>query len=484
VDVSVAFNVLTTAFLVLAVLGVVVALATDDREPSILLAWLFVIVLVPVVGVIAYFFLGRNHRRESRRRVAQREAALARADASLRPAILSQAAFTDAVGPGLAGTPAARVMTVGRVEGGSVPLPADDVRVYTAGADKFRDLLDDLRGARRYIDLMYLIWEKDELTAQVTEILRDRLSAGVEVHILYDWLTCLPYKKDELRALAAAGAKVVPCYRRAGELNYRNHMKIAIVDGAVVYTGGMNMGQEYIDGGRRFEEWRDTHLRMTGPVVTAYLWRFASTWTLNGRTEDLFTGYRPDSVAHAAGEGTPVQVVHSSVSTDFPAIRDMFVAGLLSARERVWIQSPYFIPDDPLITAMCVAASSGVDVRLMMTGNPDKKLPFNAAHAYFPRVLASGVRVFQFTAGFLHSKTVTVDDQLAIIGTCNWDIRSLILHDEIVAVLYDETIARESAAQYTRDLDKCIEITAESLASLSGFSRFRNSVARLFSRLL
>ena len=123
------------------------------------------------------------------------------------------------------------------------------MKVYVAGSDKFRDLLDDLRGAKRYVDLMYLIWERDQLTAEVTDILLGRLAAGVEVHILYDWLTCLPFHKTELKRLARAGALVVPCYRRLRQLNYRNHMKIAIVDGDVVYSGGMNMGQEYVDGG-------------------------------------------------------------------------------------------------------------------------------------------------------------------------------------------------------------------------------------------
>ncbi len=160
------------------------------------------------------------------------------------------------------------------------------------------------------------------------------------------------------------------------------------------------------------------------------------------------------------------------------------MVGLTTARSRVWIQSPYFVPDEPLLTAMCVAASSGVDVRLMMTGHPDKKLPFNAAHAYFPTVLAAGVRVFMYDAGFLHSKTVTVDEEVTIIGTCNWDIRSLILHDEVVAVFYDEEISRTCAAQYEQDLTHCSEFTLADLAALGRWARLRNSLCRLTSRLL
>ena len=148
------------------------------------------------------------------------------------------------------------------------------------------------------------------------------------------------------------------------------------------------------------------------------------------------------------------------------------------------IQSPYFVPDEPLVTAMCTAATSGVDVRFMMTGVPDKKIPYYAAQAYFPQLLRAGVKVYRFTAGFLHAKTVTVDDQLSIIGTCNWDIRSQILHDEVVSVIYDQGVATRYAEQYERDLEDCAQITPEFMLSLSRGQRFRNSVYRLFSRLL
>jgi len=261
-------------------------------------------------------------------------------------------------------------------------------------------------------------------------------------------------------------------------------MKMAIIDAHVVYSGGMNMGQEYIDGGPRFAVWRDTHFRMTGPVVAPYLMLFAATWLLNGGTEDLATDYMPAPQEHSRHEGVPVQVLYSSVGTTFKTIRDVFITALLTARQRIWIQSPYFVPDEPLITAMCTAAASGVDVRFMMTGVPDKKIPYYAAQAYYPQLLRAGVKVYQYKAGFLHAKTVTVDDQLAIIGTCNWDIRSIILHDEVVSVFYDEGIATRYAEQYERDIADSALVTMEDVLGLSRMVRFRNSVYRLFSRLL
>ena len=470
--------------LLLAIAGVVIVLATDDRDPSTVLAWLFVVLLLPVLGLIAYFFIGRNFRRDSPRRKRIMDQMEAVAEKSLLPVTAANTEFTEAAVAELAGTPGARIEATGRSEGYVTPLPADTVDIYTAGSQKFPALLAELATAQRYVHLMYLIWEQDELTAKVTEVLLERLKAGVKVHILYDWLSCITYKKDELKRLAAAGAVVAPCYKRLPQVNYRNHMKMVIIDGRSVYSGGMNMGQEYIDGGPRFEVWRDTSFRLSGPVVAPYLMLFAATWLSNGGKEDLASDFMPAPEEHHRHDGIPVQVLHSSVQTTFKTIRDVFITALLNARERIWIQSPYFVPDEPLITAMCTAAASGVDVRFMMTGVPDKKIPYYAAQAYYPQLLRSGVKVYQYTAGFLHAKTVTVDDQLCIIGTCNWDIRSIILHDEVVSILYDEGIATRYAAQYERDIEDCRQVTEEDLAALSRGQRFRNSVYRLFSRLL
>jgi cardiolipin synthase len=261
-------------------------------------------------------------------------------------------------------------------------------------------------------------------------------------------------------------------------------MKMVIIDGKSVYSGGMNMGQEYIDGGPRFEVWRDTSFRLSGPVVAPYLMLFASTWLYNGGTEDLATEFMPPPEEHHRHEGTPVQVLHSSVQTTFKTIRDVFITALTNANERIWIQSPYFVPDEPLMTAMCTAAASGIDVRFMMTGVPDKKIPFFAAAAYYPSLLRAGVKIYQYKAGFLHAKTVTVDHQLSIIGTCNWDIRSIILHDEVVSIFYDREVATNYGDQYQRDIEDCVEITWDDITALTRRERFRNSCYRLFSRLL
>ena len=472
-----------TGLYVLALLSMVFVLLTDDRDPSVVMAWLFILGLAPGLGFLAYVFLGRNFRRETRAGGGDFQ--------SIRSAMAGIEDVQQAAAPVLTALlearpdgPAARVARVAQRAGNALVVGADTLEVYYSGKDKFPRLLGDLAGAQRTITLMYLIWERDELTAKVTEVLLDRIAAGVEVIILYDWLTSISYRKSELRRLRRAGALVQPCYRRLLRINYRNHMKIAVIDGQVAYTGGMNMGQEYADGGRRFASWRDTHLRMTGPVVAPLQALTAGVWNMNGRSEDLTEErFMPSSPVAAPG-ATPVQVVHSSAWTAHRANRDVFITALGAAAQSVWIQSPYFIPDEPLLVAMTTAASSGLDVRFMMAGVYDKAVPWWVAQTYFRPLLESGVRIFQYEAGFLHSKTVLLDEDLTIIGTCNWDIRSLILHDEVSTVIHDTDVTLRTREQYLADQESCSEVTLATLQGISRAATVRNQVLRLTSRIL
>lgn len=466
-----------------ALLTMVFVLITDDREPSIVMSWLFILGLAPAVGFVAYVFLGRNYRRVARAgggEVPKIRAAMTSLDPVQQAAGPVLSALLGSRGDG----PAARVARVAQREADALVVGADTLEVFYSGKDKFPRLLADLAEAQNTVTLMYLIWERDELTAKVTEILLDRLAAGVEVVILYDWLTSLRYRKSELRQLRRAGALIQPCYRRLLRLNYRNHMKVAAIDGRIAYTGGMNMGQEYADGGKRFASWRDTHLRLTGPAVAPLQALTAGVWLLNGRSEDLTEPRFMPATPDAEPGAIPVQVVHSSVWTTSPSNRDVFITVLGSATQSVWIQSPYFVPDEPLLTAMTTAASSGLDIRFMMAGAYDKAVPWWVAQTYYRPLLEAGVRVFQYEAGFLHSKTVTLDEDLTIIGTCNWDIRSLILHDEVSTLIHDTTITQETRAQYLRDQDSCREVTLADLNGIGRLATIRNQVLRLTSRLL
>lgn len=463
-------------------LMVLVVLINDQRNPTKTLAWLVLLTFLPLFGLVLYFFFGRNLRKMADQNgLHERNRALAEPRLSKvyhRYAPDSETARGWAAAQGFAGLTA----LIERAEK-APPLPAWDVRILPSGAEKFARLKQDLAGAKQSIHIQYFIWNRDALTAELTAILRERVLAGVEVRILNDFIGCLPYSKVELKQLSAVGAQVRFDVRQISKANYRNHRKIVVIDGLLGYTGGINVGQEYIDGGPRYPAWRDTHVSFTGPAVAELQKLFSLRW-FEATSEDLFSKRFFPTTYPPGKHSVPAQIAATSIEDKWESARRAHVLAISQAHKRVWIQSPYFVPDDQIFEAMVNAALAGIDVRLMMTGWPDKKTAWYAAHTYFGPFLEAGGRVFMYTKGFFHAKTMTVDATLLAIGTMNLDIRSLELHKELMVWFLDEDLAREHEAIFQADLDYCEEYTLDRLRSLSRLAVFRNSALRLASNLL
>ena len=380
-----------------------------------------------------------------------------------------------------AGTIAADISATIRKENGSYPLPADSVEIFATGAEKFACLERDLAAATSFIHMEYFIWEQDELTQRITRILLERLAAGVEVRLLYDYIGSFSFKKDELRKLAAAGAQVSADVKYLFKLNYRNHRKIVVIDGVIGYTGGMNLGQEYIDGGKRFPSWRDTHLRLTGQAVAELEKLFALRWFEDEHDDLLEDRHLPPTIDAPLDGQVLTQLVAHTIEDPWEAGRRAHMIAISQAQRTLNLQSPYFVPDEGIYDAMINAALSGVDVRLMMTGLIDKKLPFWAAQTYYEPLLRAGAHVYLYEAGFFHAKTIAVDSRICAVGTMNLDIRSLRLHKELMVWMFDERLTRQLEDIFERDLLHCREMTLADVQAVGRWHRFRNSFARLFS---
>lgn len=465
------------------VLVVVVILIYEDRDPSTTLAWLLILLFFPVVGIPLYFFFGRVW---PWRRYRQRVDAMNAVEAHrvLPPIYAQHLHWANERRARYEGTDVAKIITMIERQSDGPPMPAESVEVFTSGAEKFDRLIADIESAADHVHLQYFIWERDELTARVSKVLRAKAAEGVEVRVMYDFIGSLTYSKSELKGLERAGVQVEADLTKANELNYRNHLKIAVIDGRIGYTGGMNMGQEYIDGGSRFDIWRDTHVRLTGPFVAELQRLFVGRWFVS-RKDNLWTErYFPLLELADPSSAIMLQLVHSSVGDEWEAVKQTFLQAVASADSSVRLQSPYFVPDQSFFDAMITASLGGVDLRFMMTGVPDKKLAFWAARTYLPRLVAAGGRAYQYTAGFFHAKSLAIDSKFCALGTTNIDVRSFSLHDELMVFIYDEDITREIEAQFEIDTAYCREITAEELESDGVLTRFRNSVARLTSRVL
>ena len=464
----------------------IIMLIMDDREPSITLAWLFILLFLPFIGVVFYVFFGRDWKVVARRHgwvEKLRDTEKAQMAPIYERNVQAVARFYEEWGDSIA-EPISRAISkenVARV------LPASSLELYNDGATKYRRLKEDLAGAQRFIHMQYFIWEQDRLTAELVPILLDRLAAGVEVRIMYDWMGCISFKKMELRQLKRAGAQVEADVTDLLRINYRNHRKIVVIDGEIGYTGGMNVGQEYIDGGDRFDTWRDTHMRMTGQAVASLEKLFAARWWEHKKNggDDLFAAqYMPAPDPDAVENGTLVEVAAQGVEDPWSAARRTHMVAIGQAEESVWIQSPYFIPDYSIYDVMINAALSGVDVRFMMTGIPDKKIALWAAQTYYRKLLEAGARIFLYEAGFLHAKTIVVDHTTGAVGTMNMDQRSLKLHKELMVWVFDKAFALQVADAFSEDMTKCREVTLDEIRSVGRLKRFRNQAARLFSNVL
>lgn len=464
-----------------AVLVIVLLISDEERDTGTTLAWLIILILLPGLGLIFYFFWGRNWRRIRRHsRIVKKTKALA--DSALGPTYKLYAEDAKNLVAEVRDDYVDRLIGLVQAQNDTIPIPAESVDTFTNGKDKFSALKTDIANARCFVHLQYFIWQRDSLTAEITELLLKRLADGIEVRIVYDFIGSLHYSKAEIRKLKQAGAQVVADVLSLSKINYRNHYKIAVIDGEIGYTGGMNMGAEYIDGGPRFESWRDTHLRITGSFVAELQRLFAGRW-LEARRESLFNlRYFPAPGGDSLGP--MLHLAHSSIDTHWEAIRHAYMLAITKAEETVRIQSPYFVPDASISDALIISALSGVDVRVMMTGIPDKRLPFWAAHSMMPRLLEAGVRIYQYRAGFFHAKSIAIDSKVCAIGTVNIDTRSFSLHNELTVFMYDPQQARLTQEAFENDMIHCHEMTMEDLARLGHFVRFRNSVARLAGRLL
>lgn len=463
-------------------IGVYVIVVSDDREPTITLAWLAILYALPLVGLILYFFLGRDW---TAGRNTNFRASLQLMAPEIEPTYDLYTPLQDKLKARYEGQYEDKIIRGIEIMNLARPLPATSFVDHPNGQDAFELLLEDLRGAKRFIHMQYFIWEQDELTARISEVLLDRVKAGVEVRVMYDWGGSLAYKKAELKELAAAGVQVVADVKGLSTVNYRNHRKITVVDGEIGHTGGLNIGQEYIDGGKAYPAWRDTGIRFTGPAVADLQKLFATRWYQVKGEMLMGEKYLPEPQPELNQEDPlMLQVVAHSSDDPWSSSTRTHTIAITNARETCWVQSPYFVPSASVYDALIDAALSGVDVRFMMTGWPDHQSAFNAAKSYWGKYLEAGGKMYLYEKGFFHAKTIAVDSRVSAIGTMNMDLRSFTLQKEMMVWIYDTERAKELEGIFMDDLKECKEITLADVEEFTFGQRLRNSTSKLMAHLL
>lgn len=441
------------------------------RTPQGAVGWVVFLVSAPILAVPAYLFLG-HHRLKgvemARRDSARIVAAIESYSAERRPEAVSKEEF----GP----FEAAAQLPV---------LRGNAAKLLIDGRAAFDEMFSAIDAAERYILVQFYILRDDGLGRE----LRDRLVAacarGVDVYLSYDRLGSLWLGDGFVRTLAEAGARVVDPRRSHGfasrfRINYRNHRKTVIVDGKRGFTGGLNVGDEYLGLDPRVGAWRDTHVALRGPVVAQLQIVFVEDWHF--ATGDLIVdelhwrpGLQPENMTGL--------VVATGPADDLESGAMLFFAAILRARRRVWIASPYLVPDVDTLAALKHAALRGVQVRILVPDMADHRMPWLAAHAYFDEIRDVGGEVWRYVDGFMHQKVVLVDDDFAAVGTTNLDIRSIRLNFEAMAVLFDAGFAAEVEEMLTRDFSRA-RISTRRLGDQPLWLRVGAPVARLFAPLL
>jgi cardiolipin synthase len=348
--------------------------------------------------------------------------------------------------------------------------------------------MDDLRKARRFVHLQTYSWASDKVGAELKGILLAKASEGVEVRVLYDPIGSLlrlnPFYR---RAMRRGGVRMEPYSPlwRLHTIGYRNHRKLAVIDGEVGYTGGLNIGHEHLEPGRGFDAWRDTHLRVEGSAAAVLQAVFEIDWR-NAVGEDL-DGPRYLAPVDAArgGPSVPVQITVSGPDSQWAAIRQLYFAMIMAARRTVRIQSPFFVLDASITEALKAAALAGTDVQVMLSERGvGQIIPYWAGNTYAAEVADAGVKVHLYRGGYLHAKTICIDGEICSIGSANMDIRSFSINYELNAVIYDRAAAGAVEAAFERDLAACVPFDPEEYRSRAIPVRFRDSVMRLCSPLL
>jgi cardiolipin synthase len=458
---------------VLVLLVVIPYILLTKKEPTTAVAWVLFVLLVPLFGSLIFWLFGYNYLL-NRVKHERRQ----------RPLFRERHSATPAASGGPPDEP-----ELGRVARRLNAFPAragNAVTLYHGTADAYAAMLAAVEGARNHLHLEFFIFRSDETGLRLLDLLTRKAKEGVRVRLLYDAMGSVHLKQRALAPLREAGGEAFAFLplnpvRLRVQFNLRNHRKVLVADGRVGFTGGMNIGDDYLGHGGRFNWWRDTFVRVEGPAAADLQRIFCEDWDF--ARHEILDGeafYPPSS---DAGPDV-VQVAASGPDQEVNTLREVYFAAFLSARDRLWVASPYTVPDAGLADALRLAARIGVDVRILTIARPDHLISFYAGKSYWSDLLAMGVRVFLYGKGMMHSKLVLVDGRWASVGSANLDNRSLRLNFEAGCLLHGGPRVAELEAAFLRDLEVSRELDPNEYQRRSPLARAAENACRLLSPVL
>lgn len=457
----------------------VIVIISENRNPVKSIAWISVLMFIPVIGFIFYLFFGRDQR--SQRMISRK------GKRKLKRLVEKNKSISDTDDIGLDAEIIQQIKLGYNLTGASLT-HNNKITLFTDGKAKFEALFKDIAEARSFIHLQYYIFDNDDIGSELKKLLIEKAKSGVEVRILYDDVGCWSWRIGHhyFDDLIAVGVQAKPFFKvtfpqLANKLNYRNHRKVVIIDGNKGYLGGMNVADRYREG-VSWGVWRDTHIKIEGNAVHELQSIFLVDW--NFTTNELLSkqAYFPKIEPNMGKE--KVQLVTSGPLDENKPIALMFLKGITTAKERIYIQTPYFLPSNEFIYAIQIAALSGVDVRIMMPERSDSPILQKASQSYVTQMLRAGVKIYFYTSGFMHAKAMIIDNEFTTIGSTNFDFRSFEQNFEINAFIYGRDFNSIYAAEFEKDRKNCRRITLRSWKKRPMWRKITESFLRLLSPLL
>ncbi|KYP13341.1 cardiolipin synthase [Flavihumibacter sp. CACIAM 22H1] len=465
-------------------IAVCIQIVYETNSTAKSLAYLLLVIFIPLLGMIIYFLVGINyrHRKMYSRKLIQNRYAGKRLRAIIRQ--YSENIFITN-NENLDQHKKLAIMAVKDIES---PLTGNNaVKVLQNGEEKFPALVNALLEARHHIHIEYYIYEDDEIGRQLENILVKKAQEGVRIRFIYDDFGSNSIRKL-VKRLKTAGIQVFPFlkvsfFEFASKLNYRNHRKIIIIDGRTGFVGGINVSDKYINDRNRLY-WRDTHLRIDGPGVMYLQYIFLCDWNFCAKESLQPDAYFFPRDLPQKNDNKIVQITASGPDSDTPAILFSLLQAINLATEEILITSPYFIPGESLSNALMMASLSGVKVRLLTAGISDSRIVNAAAKSYFNDLLKAGVEIYLYKKGFVHAKTMITDKRLSIVGTANMDNRSFELNFEVNAIVYDAEVAAQLRHSFYQDINNAEKIDALSWNNRPRSIQLIEKIARLLSPML
>ena len=455
------------------------------RNPQTVWTWLLLLYFIPILGFVLYLLIGQDFHKSRMFKAKEIEG-------ELKYAVRRQEENIYRKRLRLANPELGRFkdLILYNLEAGqSVLTDNNDVRIYTDGKEKFHALLREIEQAKCYIHIQYYIIQRDELWREIEQALVRKVKQGVEVRVLFDSMGCRSMRNKDWDRMERAGIHVAEFFPALFgplqfRINYRNHRKIVVIDGRVGFVGGFNVGREYLGLDSKFGYWRDTHLCIEGAAVTSLAVRFVLDWNYAAK-ENLFLEDKLFEIPKYVRNGhDPIQIISSGPDSQIKTIHDNYLRLIHSAKHHVYIQTPYFIPDDSILDALKIASRSGIDVRIMVPCKPDHPFVYWATYSYLGDMVAAGAKCYVYDNGFLHAKTLSVDGMVACVGTANMDFRSFGLNFEVNAVIYSERTVQRLERAFENDMTRSTHVTRKVYDQRGLLIKTKEQFSRLLSPLL